>query len=121
LADILIVEDDFDVADAVAALLASEGYRPRLARNGAEGLRAVADAVPDLIVLDVEMPILDGPGMVEELDIRRAGQLRIPIVLISAAMKLDRIALWLGAPYSLKKPFAPARLLALVNDALRGG
>jgi CheY-like chemotaxis protein len=120
LADILIVEDDFDIADALASLLASGGHRPRMARNGVEGLQAVADAVPDLIVLDVEMPILDGPGMVEELDRRRAGQRRIPIVLISAAMKLETIARWLGTPYHVKKPIVPARMLALVNDALRG-
>jgi CheY-like chemotaxis protein len=85
LANILIVEDDPEIADAVAALLTPAGHVTRTARNGVEGLRMVAEQPPDLILLDVEMPILDGPRMAEALAMQRAGLPRMPIVIVSAA------------------------------------
>ena len=118
-ANILIVEDDSDIATAIAAHLTALAHRVRTASNGLEGLRSIAEDPPDVIVLDVEMPILDGPGMIEALAIERAGQPRIPIVLISAAMRIEKIARWVETPYYLRKPFSLVHLEAMVNAALR--
>lgn len=119
MASILVVEDDREIADAVADLLAQAGHVTRTARDGAEGLRLVADASPDLILLDVEMPILDGPGMAKALAIQRAGQRAIPIILISAARDLRNIAGAVGTLHYLKKPFGENHLLEIVNGVLR--
>ena len=115
---ILIVEDDIDIAEAIGEHLASAGHRVRIAYNGAEGLRKVADELPDLILLDVEMPVLDGPGMAESLATERAGQVQIAVVLISAATTLESLARSIGTPYYLRKPFRTERLVALVDQVL---
>jgi DNA-binding response OmpR family regulator len=118
LASILVVEDDFEIAGAIADLLTEAGHMPRTARNGAEGLRLVADESPDLILLDVEMPVLDGPGMAKALAIQRAGERPIPIILISAARDLRSIAGAVGTLHYLKKPFSLNGLLQIVSNVL---
>ena len=77
MADLLIVEDDETIAQSVAAVLSSEGHTVRVAENGAEGLRALSDGLPALILLDVEMPVLTGPGMAGRMLIEDAGRERI--------------------------------------------
>ncbi len=118
MANILIVEDDLETADALAELLTPAGHVTRTACNGVEGLRMVAERLPDLILLDVEMPILDGPGMAEALAIQRVGQPRIPIVLVSGARNLQKIAAWVGTAHYLRKPVSVDQMLAIVNRAL---
>jgi DNA-binding response OmpR family regulator len=118
LANILIVEDDCEIAETVAELLTPAGHVTRTAANGLEGLRMIADRVPDLILLDVEMPILDGPGMVKALAGQHDGQPRIPIVVVSAAGNIRDIAGRIGTPHYVKKPFSLGRLLELVTLAL---
>ena len=62
MADILIVDDDLDTAEAVTALLESRGHAVRTASTGEEGLRSLASApLPNLVVLDVEMPVTSRP------------------------------------------------------------
>ncbi len=118
MANILIVEDDLEIAEAVAELLTPAGHITRTACNGVEGLRMVAEGLPDLILLDVEMPILDGPGMVEALMIQRTGQAPIPIVLVSAARNIEKIAGWVGTAQYLKKPFSVEKMIEIVDLAL---
>lgn len=118
MANILIVEDDLETAGAVAELLTPAGHVTRTACNGVEGLRMVAERIPDLILLDVEMPILDGPGMAETLASERAGQPRIPIVLVSGARNIQKIAAWVGTAHYLRKPFSVEQMLAIVNRTL---
>ena len=120
MANILIVEDDLETADALAELLTPAGHVTRTACNGVEGLRMVAERLPDLILLDVEMPILDGPGMAEALAIQRVGQPRIPMVLVSGARNLQKIAAWVGTAHYLRKPVSVDQILAIVNRALDG-
>jgi CheY-like chemotaxis protein len=119
LANILIVEDDCEIAETLAELLTPAGHVTRTAANGLEGLRMIADRVPDLILLDVEMPILDGPSMVKALAAaQHGGQPRIPIVVVSAAGNIREIAGRMGTPHYVKKPFSLGRLLELVTLAL---
>ena len=115
---ILIVEDDSEIADAMAELLISSGHVTRIACNGVDGLRQIGEAAPDLILLDVEMPVLDGPGMAKALAIQRAAERPIPIVLISAARDIKTAARLVGTPHYLEKPFSFDELLALIDRVL---
>jgi DNA-binding NtrC family response regulator len=113
--DLLVVDDDHDLADCLAELLEEEGFKVRTARNGREGLRRIAERQPDLVLLDVEMPLLTGPEMSYEMFLRDAGQETIPIVLLSGVTNLHEVAEAVGTPYFLPKPCsfeAVERLLA---------
>jgi CheY-like chemotaxis protein len=115
---ILVVDDDRDVAESLEMLLEAEGYSVRLAYDGREGLARVHAMKPDLIVLDVEMPLLDGPGMALQLLIQDNGFESIPIVLVSGSSALSAIASRVGTTYAVSKPFNVDDFLALVARAL---
>lgn len=118
LANLLIVDDDCDIAEALAEILACEGHTVQVARNGVEGLERLTHARPDLILLDVEMPRMTGPEMAYEAFLRDAGLERIPIVLLSGKIGLRDVAAAVGTPYFLAKPYALETLLALTARAL---
>jgi CheY-like chemotaxis protein len=116
---VLIVEDDDDLAAAIADLVAFEGHEARVARHGGEGLDRIYERRPDLILLDIRMPVLDGPAMVRRLAPFEAKGQAIPIVLVSGLRGLETIAARLGTPYFLRKPFEAVALIELVATALR--
>ncbi|MFS8065110.1 MAG: response regulator [Byssovorax sp.] len=118
MASILVVDDDRDVAESLEMLLEAERHSVRIAHDGREGLALVCDTPPDLIVLDVEMPLLDGPGMALQLLIHGRGLEKIPIVLVSGSSGLPAVAAGIGTPYALSKPFDIDDFLALVAQAL---
>jgi two-component system, NtrC family, C4-dicarboxylate transport response regulator DctD len=119
MADILIVDDDVDLASTMSDLLVlAGGHEVRTAHDGHEGLAQVDARFPDLILLDIEMPHLDGPGMAYVLLIKNCGRQHIPIVLVSGYLDLPRIAERVGTPYALAKPCSPATLLDMVDRAL---
>jgi CheY-like chemotaxis protein len=117
-AEVLIVDDDEDTLQALAELVASEGHRVRVAHDGVEGLQSLDSGTVDLILLDVDMPRLTGPEMALRIFVRDAGMERIPIVLLSGKLDLDRIAQAVGTPYFLAKPYSAERLFALSECAL---
>lgn len=114
----LIVDDDGELAEALAEILAGEGHEPTIARDGREALTNVYEGNPDLILLDVEMPVLDGPGMLCRLDLRQGS---IPVVLVSGLPRLANLAADLGIRHVLRKPFTSEALLRVVQEALSGG
>ena len=117
---ILVVDDDLDIAEILEHLLVSEGHAVQTARTGEEGLQALRAAPhPDVILLDVDMPVLGGIGMAHQMMLHDAGEERIPIILCSGRHDLSRLAATMGTPYLLAKPFEPQRLLALLAAALR--
>ncbi|MBS2026983.1 MAG: response regulator [Deltaproteobacteria bacterium] len=118
MADILLVEDDPDIAELVQIFLEGAGHHVRLARNGREGLERLEERLPDVVVMDVEMPVLTGPQMVERMFVENMGRDNIPVVVVSAAMGLSAVAKRIGTPYHLSKPFSPEALLGLVDQAL---
>lgn len=118
MASLLVVDDDLDMAETCAEILCAEGHTVRIGRNGREGLALIAEEIPDLILLDVEMPVLDGPDMAYRMFLDDAGQERIPIVLVSGALNLLAVAEKVGTPYFLGKPFRFERFLATVARAL---
>jgi CheY-like chemotaxis protein len=114
---ILVVEDDDAIRGLVSDVLRDDGYQVLEACNGLEGLEQVSRRTPDLIVLDLMMPIMDGWTFVEECR-RKPGCEGIPIVVTSASHDLSRTAERLrsfGVRTCLAKPFDVDGLLALVE------
>jgi two-component system KDP operon response regulator KdpE len=114
---ILLVDDEVSIQRAVGPLLRSRGYDVEIAGSGAEALRAVSDRAPDLIVLDLGLPDIEGTEVCRR--IREA--LKVPIIVLSArGAEADKVnALDLGADDYVTKPFGPEELLARIRVALR--
>jgi DNA-binding NtrC family response regulator len=117
-ANVLIIDDDLDSADALSEVMRSEGHHVRVGYNGQDGLRLATERTPDLALLDVEMPLLDGPGMAYEMFLHDMGLEHVPVVFISGVANLREVAALAGTPYFLGKPFRYEQVIALVNRAL---
>jgi DNA-binding response OmpR family regulator len=117
---ILIVEDDASIRKGLQMNLQIEGYRVLVAADGAEGLRLCQAESPDLVLLDLMLPHVQGTEIIQKL---RAADEEVPIVVLSAKdQEADKVlALSLGADDYITKPFGLAELLARVRAALRRG
>jgi two-component system, chemotaxis family, chemotaxis protein CheY len=111
---ILVVDDDPDILEAVCDVLAGEGYRLARARNGHEALDQVVAARPDLILLDLMMPVMDGLTFARALRARGL-EPPVPVVVISADGDPEHAA-GVGARAFLAKPFDLEALLAAVRQ-----
>jgi DNA-binding NtrC family response regulator len=118
MADVLIVDDDVDVAELLGEAVASRGHHVRIAHDGEHGLRELAHRIPDVVLLDVEMPLLNGPGMAYQMFIHNCGLERVPIVLLSGIVGLREIAARVGTPYFLEKPYSVSAVLSMCERAL---
>jgi two-component system response regulator MprA len=117
-AHILVVDDDPRITDLVRRILAYEGYSVAIARSGTEALDRSLERPPDLVVLDIMLPGLDGLEVAQRL--RAAGD-NVPILMLTARDAIaDRVkGLETGADDYLVKPFAPEELVARVKTLLR--
>jgi CheY-like chemotaxis protein len=114
---ILVVEDDEAIRGLVSDVLRDDGYTVREASNGIEALEQLRRGKPDLIVLDLMMPVMDGWAFVEECRIKQYCE-DVPIIVTSASHDLPRTAERLrdfGVRTCLAKPFDVDGLLALVE------
>jgi two-component system KDP operon response regulator KdpE len=116
-ARILLVDDEVPIQRAVEPLLRSRGYQVDVAGTGALALRLVSERTPDLIVLDLGLPDIEGTEVCRRV---RASS-KVPIIVLSArGAEADKVhALDLGADDYVTKPFGPEELLARIRVALR--
>ena len=116
-ATILVVEDEPSIREVVSLYLKRAGYDVELARDGKEALEALVDHPPDLLVLDIMLPEVDGLEITQWLRERR----ETPIIMLTARREeADRIAgLEMGADDYVVKPFSPQELVSRVRAVLR--
>jgi DNA-binding response OmpR family regulator len=116
---VLIVDDEPTIAEVVARYLERAGYRTRVAGDGVQALRAAAEQRPDLVVLDLMLPGIDGLRVMRRL--RDQDSEPIGVILLTAkGEEADRvIGLRFGADDYVVKPFSPVELVARVDAVLR--
>jgi DNA-binding response OmpR family regulator len=114
----MIIEDDAEIRGIVRTLLANEGYRVEEAEDGRIAVERVFLMKPDLILVDLKLPGLDGAEVCKRI---RAGRMETPIIVISAAKEeFDKVLLLeLGADDYLVKPFGARELLARIKAVMR--
>jgi CheY-like chemotaxis protein len=120
LARILVIDDDEDHRLLLREILGRADHRVEEAKDGAQGLRLFASTRPDVVVTDINMPGMDGHGVIAALRVADAG---IPIIAVSGggAVEKDELLLQaatLGANEVIMKPFEPGQLIAAVGRAL---
>jgi DNA-binding response OmpR family regulator len=117
---VLIIEDDESITLGLSINLRGEGYEVFSADNGETGLELARSERPDLVILDVMLPRMNGLEVLQEA---RKDGLQMPIIMLSArTAEMDKVAgLELGAEDYVAKPFSLAELLARVRAALRRG
>ena len=113
---ILVADDDPDLLEVISAALTYRGYRVATARHGKEALERVEEELPQLVLLDMTMPVMDGWTFARALRERHGRS--IPIVVITAAEDSQLRAEEVGAEAELGKPFDLQQLQDVVEDAL---
>ena len=118
----LVVEDEADVAEMIRYNLGKEGYDVRLARNGTDALRQVKEAKPDIILLDIMVPHLNGWEICRRLKQDRE-TVAIPVIMVTGRVEEgDKVlGFEMGADDYVTKPFSPRELLARVRAVSRRG
>ncbi|MEI7749474.1 MAG: response regulator [Candidatus Moraniibacteriota bacterium] len=117
---ILLVEDDFFVRDIYQRKLRECGFEVRSAENGVEGMECLKESVPDLVMLDIFMPYMDGRDVLREIKANEAWK-HIPVILLTnfSASEGVRDGFSLGAEeYLIKSHFTPSEVLRKVESVL---
>lgn len=114
---ILLVEDEKSVSNCIVTMLEANGYKGMSAMTGREGVSLATSFCPDVVLLDLGLPDMDGCEVINQL----RSWCKIPIIVISARTKeLDKVtALDLGADDYITKPFGSAELMARIRTSLR--
>lgn len=119
MAKILIIDDEVQLRESICELLTIVGYDVVQARDGLDGLEKIKEFMPDLIICDVMMPILDGYGFIESHQLSNYS--KIPVIFLTA--KVDRKdfekGLKLGVKAYLKKPFVFKELKQIIDCNLK--
>lgn len=116
---VLVVDDEFGIAELLDAILTDAGYRVVTAINGRQGLARLGETRPDVVLLDVMMPILDGPSMLRAMA-QEAAYRDIPVILMSALNEATVASKCSGYVGFLRKPFRSAAAVAAIAGALGG-
>jgi len=119
-ATVLVVEDEFAIADLLEMVLGDEGYRVLLAVNGRQGLERLAEGPrPDLVISDYMMPVLDGAGLIEAMRGNEAYR-DIPCIVMSSMPETSVRERLDGYAAFVRKPFHLAAVVELVATILAG-
>ncbi|MBR6677530.1 MAG: response regulator transcription factor [Oscillospiraceae bacterium] len=115
--DILVVEDDSNIVELIRMYLEKEGFDVRIANNGGKAIEEFQKKEPDLMLLDIMLPVMDGWGVCAK--VRETS--KVPIIMLTAKSEvMDRIhGLEMGADDYLVKPFEMKELIARINAVLR--
>ena len=115
--DILVVEDDSNILELICMYLEKEGFDVRTANNGGKAIEEFQKKEPDLMLLDIMLPVMDGWGVCAK--VRETS--KVPIIMLTAKSEvMDRIhGLEMGADDYLVKPFEMKELIARINAVLR--
>ena len=119
---IIVVEDEPDLVDVVTYNLEREGYSVLASQRGDEGLNLIRSEVPDLVLLDLMLPGMDGLSICRQMK-SDSSMREIPIIIASAKGEESDVVIGLemGADDYLAKPFSPRELLARIRAVLRRG
>lgn len=119
---VLIVEDSPEGRDIYAAALESGGYRVLQASDGAEGVRVATDDPPDLVVMNLSIPLVNGTDAIEILKAHPVTE-HIPVVVVSGHSHPDLLeGAWeAGCDDYFVKPLPPSQLLEIISDRLNNG
>ena len=117
---ILVVDDDPDILEALTEILAGEGFEVLAARHGEEALAHFSSGPPDLVLLDLMMPVMDGWEFASRMR-KNPDWADVPILVLSADRNVGVKAKEIGAIGYLPKPFELSALLDLVNHWLNSG
>jgi len=114
---IMVVDDEQSVVKLLSRTLTSEGYGVIAADNGISALELFEKHIPDLVILDISMPGLDGFGVLKLIRQRSS----VPVIMLTARLEVNTVhdALALGADDYIRKPFSTQELLARVRTKLR--
>jgi len=116
---VLLVDDDYAVRDTIGRMLELDGHSVNLASDGVHALVALDGPHPDLIVLDLLMPSLNGVQLLTELQ-RRPECARIPVLVLTGTITAERDVRALGARRLLRKPIRHAELIQAVEEVTAG-
>lgn len=116
---ILVIDDDKEVHHMLSVILTNHGYRVISAEDPIQGFRLASEEQPDLVILDIYMPGMDGLDVLARLR-RSQGASRVPVLMLTAAdtFKDINLAFDLGAADYLTKPIDFSRLLGKINELL---
>ncbi len=117
MATVLVVDDEFGIAELFEAILTDEGHRVLAAINGRHGLEMLAAESAQLVFLDYMMPIMDGAAMLDAM-VRDPELRRIPVVLMSSMPEAAVDERCRGYARFMRKPFKVAQVVALTAEML---
>jgi len=116
--EILVIDDDPDMVTIISMLLKTNGHKPIGASGGKEGLKIARDILPDLILLDIMMPDIDGFEVLRELRLDSSTK-EIPVIFVSAmsSAENEERAKQMGAQAYITKPYQPDKFMDTIRRA----
>jgi len=117
---VLVVDDDLNIQRVLVFALKQEGYEVAVASDGASGVEMALDSRPDLILMDVAMPRLDGYAATQQIRAAEKGVGRVPIIMLTSEADVEQRVRGLraGADDDIVKPFHPLELMARIKALL---